>query len=275
MHVLSLVIESDPDEPGCALVLVDAAVNGQPCRFVLDTGAARSQIVDDGTVRGLTPHSTGTSTGALGTHTAALATVKELRLGPVRASDLEIWLQPHLEQPGTHHLLGMDVLVDFCCHFRFSKSELGLEHSPVSRAHLPLDLAPTGHSYVTVTWRTGEPVTANALWDTGASITVVDQSFFNAHRHLFSAGASSVLIDSTDAQTAIRTYTMAGPNIEAHQFASHRVAIVDLAPANARLARPMDLILGYPLLSQADWIFDYPARRWAITNPPTRATSIK
>jgi hypothetical protein len=29
---------------------------------------------------------------------------------------------------------------------------------------------------------------------------------------------------------------------------------------------PMDLILGYPTLRQADWLFDFPAKRWTLTN---------
>jgi len=28
----------------------------------------------------------------------------------------------------------------------------------------------------------------------------------------------------------------------------------------------MDLILGYPTIRQADWLFDFPAARWAVTN---------
>ncbi len=42
--------------------------------------------------------------------------------------------------------------------------------------------------------------------------------------------------------------------------------MVDLSAANATLDRPMDLILGYPTWSQADWLFDFPARMWAVTS---------
>ena len=49
------------------------------------------------------------------------------------------------------------------------------------------------------------------------------------------------------------------------QFARHRVAVVDLSQANATLDQPMDLILGYTTLRQANWRFDFPAKRWAIT----------
>ena len=270
MHVLPLVLEPDLDEPGCALVLVDGAAGGRPCRFVLDTGAARSQIVDDGTVPGLTAHSTGTSTGALGNHTAVLARITELCLGPVHASNLDVWIQPGPQGPSARHLLGMDLLIGSCWRFAFSRSELVAQRSPAAQAHLPLNLARSGHSYLAATWRTagGLSVEASALWDTGASITVVGKHFFNAHPELFRAPGSSVGTDATGMSSKTGTYTMDGPTIAGHRFASHRVAIVDLSPANASLAQPMDLILGYPLLSQADWIFDYPALRWAITKPP-------
>jgi hypothetical protein len=49
-------------------------------------------------------------------------------------------------------------------------------------------------------------------------------------------------------------------------FRPHKAAIVDLSAANATLERPMDLVLGYPTYSQADWLFDFPARRWAPTS---------
>jgi hypothetical protein len=39
-----------------------------------------------------------------------------------------------------------------------------------------------------------------------------------------------------------------------------------LSAANATLERPMDLILGYPTWSQADWLFDFPSRKWALTS---------
>ena len=35
---------------------------------------------------------------------------------------------------------------------------------------------------------------------------------------------------------------------------------------NSTLEYPMDLILGYPTIRQADWLFDFPARRWTLTN---------
>ena len=58
---------------------------------------------------------------------------------------------------------------------------------------------------------------------------------------------------------------MAGPVIGHRAFERHKAVAVDLARVNETLEHPMDLILGYPLIRQADWLFDFPARRWAMT----------
>ena len=49
-------------------------------------------------------------------------------------------------------------------------------------------------------------------------------------------------------------------------FGPHQAVAVDLSRVNSTLEYPMDLILGYPTIRQADWLFDFPARRWTLTN---------
>jgi hypothetical protein len=58
---------------------------------------------------------------------------------------------------------------------------------------------------------------------------------------------------------------MAGPMIGGTVFARHKVAMVDLSQPNAGLEQPMDLILGYTTLRRANWLLDFPARRWTLT----------
>ena len=54
---------------------------------------------------------------------------------------------------------------------------------------------------------------------------------------------------------------MCGPEIGGALFADHR-------PANATLEIPMDLIVGYPTIVQADWWLDFPGRRWGFVRRP-------
>jgi Aspartyl protease len=137
MRQVPLVIEPDPDDPGCAAVMVDGTVAGRPYRFLLDTGAARTQLETDEYTTALRTVTGDTSYGSFGIGSAdSLVTIADLAVGPLQAATLEV------------------------------------------------------------------------------------------------------------------TRDECGPHMRNHATVEH----------------PMDLILGYPTLRQADWLFDFPAKRWALTN---------
>lgn len=46
---------------------------------------------------------------------------------------------------------------------------------------------------------------------------------------------------------------------------AHVAAIIDLTPTNPADGPRTDLILGCPALSQANWVLDFPARRWSAS----------
>jgi hypothetical protein len=60
-------------------------------------------------------------------------------------------------------------------------------------------------------------------------------------------------------------FIMSASIIGNHNFPPHKVAGVDLSQVNSTIDIPMDLILGYSTLSQANWLFDFPGKKWAIT----------
>ena len=119
-----------------------------------------------------------------------------------------------------------------------------------------------GHVYVTLNW---PGVRAQACWDTGAGATVVDRAFWLSHPELFEQTGVSTGTDASGQQADTPLLLMAGPVIGQHAFSRHKAVAVDLSPVNRTLEHPMDLILGYPTIRQADWLFDFPARLWTIT----------
>jgi hypothetical protein len=262
-----LIIEPDRDDPDCAEVLVDGTIAGRPFRFMLDTGAARTQVVADEIIAELSSHAEHRSSGVFATGARPLVTVTDVTVGPLTAETLEI-TRIDAAQPGACSLLGMDVLGRRCCHFRFDAGLLNLERSPAHRADLDLRVVSSGHVYVDVAW---PGVTARACWDSGAGITIVDQAFLLAHPGLFAEAGTSAGTDGTGAQVQTPTFWMTGARIGGAVFAPHRVACVDLSEVNSTLARPMDLILGFTTLRQADWLLDFPARRWTLTRRPASA----
>ena len=49
------------------------------------------------------------------------------------------------------------------------------------------------------------------------------------------------------------------------KFPATRVVGADLSVPNSTIKTPMDFILGYNILRKANWFFDFPNRKWAIT----------
>jgi predicted aspartyl protease len=118
-----LVIEPDTDDPDFATVMVDATIAGRPYRLVLDTGAAHTQLDADEYTSGLSPVGEDSSFAAFGGRvTDPVVTITDLEVGPLRVARLDV---THSER-AAGNLLGMDVLRQYCCHFRLDVGVMGL-----------------------------------------------------------------------------------------------------------------------------------------------------
>jgi predicted aspartyl protease len=252
-----LVITLDEEHPDLANVSVDGSVAGRRHRFVLDTGAARSQLVADDLLASYDAVGRHAASGVFGRDEHDVIRVPDLTVGALRHGPLEVVrVAPGAE---VRDLLGMDVLGRHRWLFDFAGRRLEPD-PPTPGSTLPLHLDDRGHPYVEVVL---EGVTAQAVWDTGAEVTVVDARFAESHRGLFHVDQPSRGTDATGAQREADLATMTGCVVGGVRLAPSRVAVVDLSAVNATLDLPMDLIAGWPLLCQTRWWFDFPGRRWA------------
>jgi predicted aspartyl protease len=252
-----LVITPDGEHPDLATVSVDGSVAGRPHRFVLDTGAARSQLVADDLLASYATVGRHATSGVFGRAEQDVVRVPDLTVGTLRHGPLDVVLVA----PGAEvrDLLGMDVLGQHPWRFDFAGRTLEPD-PPTPGSTLPLHLDDRGHPYVEVVL---DGVTAQAVWDTGAEVTVVDARFAEGHRRLFHGDRPSCGTDATGAQREADLMTMAGCVVGGVHLAPSTVAVVDLSALNATLDLPMDLVAGWPLLCQTRWWFDFPGRRWA------------
>lgn len=263
MTDLHLIIEPDQDEPGAALPFVDGLVDGKPYRFLLDTGAARSSIIHDDYTATLSSSGKHASSGVFAPSNEDIITIARLEIGPITQQNFSLTRSP--QEPGSPTLIGMDILHDFCCHFRFDEGRVSVESDcPPDDANTfePLRLDNRLHPYIKVNFGTAQ---ANAIWDTGSSITVADLNFIQRQPTFFAEAGYSTGTDATGAQVQTPMFTMSSANIGGHLFPPHRIAAVDLSRINATLETPMDLIIGYITYSQAHWMFDFPAKKWRIS----------
>lgn len=258
---IPLIIVSDPDDPDAAEVLIDGTVNGRPRRFLLDTGAARTRLVADQYTYTLPSAGEQQSSGALAAATEDLVLITEIAAasGLISAHDLTVSRVP-ADQPGARDLIGMDVFRHYCLRIQLDRSRLTLETSPQPDALTPLVTSSRHHPYVDLTW---PGAIARTCLDTGSGVTVVDQQFLDKHPDLFTLEGSSIGLDANGGQAETPTYRMRGPVIGGIQFDNHPVVAFDLSAVNATTDIPMDFILGYPTLRQAEWLLDFPAARWS------------
>lgn len=244
--------------------MVDGTIDGHPYRFVVDTGAARTHVVADAFTSGFPSLRRHDSSGAFAASNDVLIELPDVTVGSMHRGPIEVVRLP-VGQPGGRNLLGMDVLKAYRCHFLFDQQRLVVGHSEPGGISHDLRMDHVAHPYVDVRFPDS---TAQTVWDSGAGITVVDQGFLMRHAKWFRRASFSVGTDATGAQVETPTFIMAETSIGGVAFASHRVAAVDLSPANAALTEPMDMILGYTTLRQASWLFDFPAQRWAVAPRP-------
>ena len=106
MAELALIVAPDQDEPSFACIYVDGTVAGRAYRFVLDTGAPRTQLTTDECTGSLPTVGAYSSAGAFGGRASEpLVTVADLVAGPLRAATLDV-----TRASNGPNLLGMDVL---------------------------------------------------------------------------------------------------------------------------------------------------------------------
>lgn len=258
MRSIALGIRFDDDSRETAEVYVDGIVNNSPRRFLLDTGCARTALKHDEFSSGFPSVGKEQSGGVFGSAKYDLIEIDSLAVGPLRCASRSI----SRARPGEldRDLLGMDVLRDHRLHFAFDESRVDM-----------LDTAPDVHLPLLNTTSTIPCIEVHiggtcvgAVWDTGASITLVDTAFVESHPSVFDLVGEDTGTDSAGAQQRTPTYMMRSLVIANCPFPPHRVAALSLSRVQSSSDAPIAFILGYSTLRHARWAFDFVGSHWGI-----------
>jgi predicted aspartyl protease len=264
MSGFDLIVRPDDEDADAAEVYVDGRIGTRPYRFLLDTGAGRTCVAFDAYTATFDTLGGHRSAGVFAQpQRAALITVPSIALGPIVKRNVTVTRLA--TSAGRGNRIGMDMLRDACCHFLFDDSRVVVEPSDGAedrRGWHDLAYDATFHPYLAVQVGTRP---ARAVWDTGAGITVVDTRVIDEQRACFEEIGRSRGTDATGASRETPLFTMAATVIGGRAFPPHTVAGVDLSPVNATITMPMDMILGYSTLSQANWWFDFPRGKWVVS----------
>ena len=267
MTEIALRLVPDDDEPGLFLPFVPVEIDGVAGEALLDSGATRSKLLyRPGLMLDEAPWPS--SVGAFGSELSALGRASvSCRLGDLDVGTVDVAVVP-ADHPGHRDLIGQDVLGRYRCRFNLTDGLLILDVESPDATHA-VHISDRRHVYLDLSWIDSQ-ATASAVFDTGASVTIVDETFASRHADLFTSAGTSTGTDAAGIEVETPMALMQGPEILGEQLAEARVAIVDLSLPNSTLERPMDIVLGWTVISQGDWFIDHPAARAACTPKTSR-----
>lgn len=118
----------------------------------------------------------------------------------------------------------------------------------------------SGHPQADLIWSSYR---TRAVVDTGAGITVMDDSIARDHPELFTEHSTAPGIDATGSVVQTPTAMVVDCQLHNMVLGAHRVAFTHLLEATAHLDEPLEVILGTPAIDQLDWWWDLPNDQWA------------
>jgi hypothetical protein len=175
---LRLNVVPDEDDPMCATIWVSVQIGENCVPFVLDSGARRSQVRDD-LARTWPVLGADRSNTVFSEHLDPYVQAPPLRLGDLRIENLEMsWVRG--DAPGTHNLLGLDVLRHHSCLLDLKEQTLTLDGpTDAIGSMMPLYLDGAGQTRQTGTYIMGSVRIAGVSFEE-QKVAAVDLGAANA-----------------------------------------------------------------------------------------------
>ena len=261
MNKVKMNIVTDPEDNECAMVRIVAKVEGDEFDFLLDTGAALSRIKNCEYTLYYPKVRTKQSYSVVSQSNDVVIRIPSLRIGSLRKDGVEFTRVDTNDQQS--NLLGMNVLKDLALFFDFQNNLLDI--NPENRSRIKgndLYMDKNDHPYLSVMLK--ETVLA-ATYDTGASITIVDQAIFDTYPEHFEYVSDSKGEDANGNEVKTMTYLLTGLMIDGNLFPPHHVVVLDLAYVNGVIEKKMDMILGYSTIKYFNWWFNFLSKKWSIS----------
>ncbi len=251
---------------------VDCQIDGNAELCMVDTGAEYSQVSDQ--ISGVNRYASLGSIFNIGLSTSApvqsdfvevqnfamlgisLGAEKVLREG-------QLAFPEYLSKSGVEGVVGNDIFSSYEVFFDFVRKEMHFEEPiPSALVQHDLNVLPS-HHVVMKAILNGDSV--NGLWDTGSHLTVVDQDYVSAHSSDFTYLQD--LSDQADAAgrpLSVKLYRTKSLSIEDLSFSDVPVAVTSLQNTRGILGGvPVQMLIGYNILSQANWYLDFPNKHWS------------
>jgi hypothetical protein len=164
---------------------------------------------------------------------------------------------------GAVNTIGIDLLRTQPFAIRFKpKPTLELNAAPAEQPLKNLDISSQGHFAIPIALGGDE---VRALWDTGVSLTSVDQSYIAAHPETFketNKGGSG--FDGAGKPMLVPIFRAHKIVIAGQTFEDVRVVGTDLSVLRHKWNKNIQAVVGFNLIRKGNWFFDSNNRLWSF-----------
>jgi predicted aspartyl protease len=240
---------------------VTCAIDGVKERCFVDTGSALTIVPNSKRFAAYT------NLGAFHFKSAAdiAQQIDTIRIGSIQIDEIAF---PHVRVGranfrAVEKTIGNDLIGQqpFAMRFR-SRPTLELNAERPASATATLDVSRQGLFAIPV--EIGGSV-MRALWDTGVSITSVDQAFIASHPEDFKAvNKYSKGFDGAGKPLLLKAFRANKIAIAGHTFEDVYVVAADLSLLRDNLSKEIEAVVGFNLIRKGNWFFDAKNRMWSF-----------
>jgi predicted aspartyl protease len=248
-------------EFGSGQIFLPCLINGKEIDFFFDSGATFTGVKDINLLNNANIIGEHSFHGASGRKLTAQKVICEsLSLSGIKRNNFEISLYPNEYIHET--TLGINFLKG--ANFQFLSSSQAFSGSEDHSSHKnKFSFSNKGHICFEALL-TDQVI--NTVWDTGAELTVVSKNLIARYPHLFS---NPVLIkngqDSSGGNVDFILWDVESLNISDKNFNNFKAIEMDFQSIKDYFPAGTEVILGFNLITQADWQFNLESQTYEVT----------
>jgi len=267
-HIIVIPMRLKTAWDGSGDIHVDCVFDGKPYSCLLDTGGGDRIIVpDDSFFRRYPVVGQGSFGSASGTQTPAdIIRVLNLSVGgnSLGAADLTRQGARSCRTMSSPIFAGQSVRyqnADY--YFGQAGAALILNGPAPGGPFFPLSMR-DAHRHMVISVAIGSDA-SYALFDTGAGMTIIDKDYVAAHPGNFSYADKTWAMDTSCRKLPARFYVAHNISIGGLVFHNFGVLALDLSATRAIADDGrVEMIVGYNIISRANWYFDLAHQRWTV-----------
>ena len=256
-----LSLKPDADEVDAGEIFLSCVFDGNLEKCFLDTGANRTSVSENDFFKKYPSVADKKLQGAFGKPENCHEIVLEHQiLGDViERKNISLLRSPsHMGRAST---IGLDTFAGNTLCFNFD--EYSLSKSEIENSFHQGSIRDRTGLFVLNIF--SNDIKTAGVWDTGAGLTSVDTSFISKHPTLFEELKSVEVGNIVGGFAQLKIYSLKALTIGEVHFSNLRVIAFDFEPLRSHFGEGVSFIIGYNVITQANWKIDFASGRWNVS----------